>query len=55
MERINSTRLGARMLDDDDLKEHRQNIEQAKDRLRTYAETQQPGAAGTPDIPRPKS
>jgi len=47
--------LVARMLDDNDLKEHRQNIDQAKDRLRTYAATQQPGAADTPDIPKPKS
>jgi len=43
----------ARMLDDDDLREHRQNIDQAKERLRTYPAAQKPDAAGTPDVPKP--
>jgi 20S proteasome alpha/beta subunit len=43
----------ARLLDDDDLQEHRQNIEQAKERLRTLPDSQKADAPGTPDIPKP--
>jgi hypothetical protein len=43
----------ARLLEDEDLAEHRQNIEQAKDLLRKFPSMQKPDAAGIPDIPKP--
>lgn len=43
----------ARILDNDDLQEHRENIEQAKERLRTFPKSQNADAPGTPDIPKP--
>jgi hypothetical protein len=45
----------ARILDDGDLDEHRQNIEQAKERLRSFSASQSADAPGTPDIPKPAS
>jgi len=45
-------RAAARMLADDELQEHRENIQQAKERLRTFPAAQAP-AATAPDIPRP--
>lgn len=48
-------KLRARLLDDDDLQEHRQNIEQAKERLRTFPASQSANAPNTPDIPKPNS
>lgn len=52
MERV-SGKLAARLLDEADLLEHRQNIEQAKERLRTFQESQKPGAGDAPDVPKP--
>jgi hypothetical protein len=46
-------KLRARLLDEADLEEHRQNIGQAKDRLRTFSASQQADAPGTPEIPKP--
>ncbi len=43
----------ARLLDDDALEEHRQNIGQAKDRLRNLSVSQRADAPGTPDVPKP--
>lgn len=45
--------FAARMLDESDLAEHRQNTEQAKDRLRKLPDEQKPDAAGVPEIPQP--
>jgi len=45
----------ARLLDDDDLDEHRQNIGQAKERLRELPKSQSADAPDTPDIPKPES
>lgn len=44
---------GARLLEDADLEEHFQNIEQAKERLRTFPASQSADAPDTPDIPKP--
>ena len=52
MERVNG-KYAARILDDNDLQEHRQNIDQAKERLRSFPATQAPNAADTPDVPKP--
>lgn len=43
----------ARVLDDADLDEHRQNIGQAKERLRSFPASQRADAPGTPEIPKP--
>jgi len=43
----------ARILDDADLDEHKQNIDQAKERLRSFPASQSADAPGTPDIPKP--
>lgn len=43
----------ARLLSKDDLDEHYQNIEQAKERLRTFPQSQSADAPGTPEVPRP--
>jgi len=43
----------ARILEESDLEEHQQNIEQAKERLRTFATLQNADAPGTPDVPKP--
>jgi 20S proteasome alpha/beta subunit len=48
-----SSRYEARILQDADLEEHRQNIQQAKDRLRSFPSTQNAAAPGTPEIPEP--
>ncbi len=44
----------ASILEDGDLEEHRQNIEQAKERLRTLPASQRAEAPNTPEIPRPR-
>jgi hypothetical protein len=44
----------ARLLGEADLEEHRQNIEQAKERLRTFPASQSADAPGTPEIPKPE-
>lgn len=44
-----------RLLEDDDLQEHRQNIEQAKERLRAFSSSQRADAPDTPDVPRPSA
>jgi 20S proteasome alpha/beta subunit len=46
-------KLRPRVLQDADLEEHRQNIEQAKGRLRSFPASQSADAPGTPEIPRP--
>lgn len=48
-----SGKLRARLLGNDYLEEHRQNIAQAKERLRTFPASQSADAPGTPDIPKP--
>ena len=48
-----SGRYRARILDSGSLEEHRQNIQQAKDRLRAFPATQSADAPNTPEIPRP--
>jgi 20S proteasome alpha/beta subunit len=53
MERVGG-KLASRILDDNDLQEHRQNIDQAKERLRSYPAAQKPDASDTPAIPKPK-
>jgi len=53
MERIDG-KLKARILDETELLEHRQNIDQAKGQLRSLPKVQAPDAAGTPDIPKPE-
>lgn len=52
LERVDG-KFTARLLDDDDLEEHRQNIEQAKERLRGFPAEQKPDAADVPEIPKP--
>lgn len=52
MER-NSGKFQARFLEDADLDEHRQNIEQAKERLRAFPASQSADAPDTPEVPRP--
>lgn len=47
-----SGKYRARMLDDAALEEHRQNIQQAKERLRAFPASQSADAPGTPEIPR---
>jgi hypothetical protein len=44
----------AYMLEDAYLDEHRQNIDQAKDRLRAFRASQSADAPGTPEVPRPE-
>ncbi len=51
LERVSGS-LRARELTDDDLQEHRQNIEEAKGRLREYRSQQQATAPDIPDVPR---
>jgi|ERR1700677_4650256 hypothetical protein len=48
-----SGKYRAKMLDESELEEHRQNIQQAKERLRAFPALQSADAPGTPDIPRP--
>jgi 20S proteasome alpha/beta subunit len=48
-----SGKYRAKMLDEAELEEHRQNIQQAKERLRAFPALQSADAPGTPDIPRP--
>jgi hypothetical protein len=45
----------ARLLADEDLEEHRQNIEQAKDGLRKFSASQRADAPGTPEVPKPST
>jgi 20S proteasome alpha/beta subunit len=45
----------ARILADAELDEHRQNIEQAKERLRSLSELQKAEAPNTPEIPKPSN
>jgi 20S proteasome alpha/beta subunit len=47
-------KLRAKLLQEDDLDEHRQNIGQAKERLRTFPQLQNANAPNTPDIPKPR-
>ena len=49
-----SAKWAARMLDDEDLEEHRQNIDQAKERLRSFPATHTPTAESA-DVPKPKA
>jgi 20S proteasome alpha/beta subunit len=49
----NGGKFRARILDDADLEEHRQNIDQAKERLRSFPASQSADAPGTPDVPKP--
>jgi hypothetical protein len=49
---LSKGKFRARMLDDDDLQEHFDNIAAAKERLRTFPAAQTP-AAGTLDVPTP--
>ena len=46
-------RYRARLLKGEDLEEHRQNIEQAKERLRTFSASQRADSPDTPEIPKP--
>jgi hypothetical protein len=48
-----SGKFRARVLDDSDLEEHRQNIDQAKERLRSFPASQSADAPGTPEVPKP--
>jgi 20S proteasome alpha/beta subunit len=48
-----SGKYRAKMLDEAELEEHRQNIQQAKERLRAFPALQSADAPDTPDIPRP--
>jgi len=50
-----SGKYRARLLEDAALEEHRQNIQQAKERLRAFPASQNADAPGTPDVPRPDS
>lgn len=43
----------AATLEEADLEEHRQNIAQAKERLRSFPATQQPEGGDVPDVPAP--
>ena len=52
LEKVEAGRFQGRMLDADELQEHYGNIEEAKRRLQSVQEDQQPTAAATPDIPR---
>ncbi len=54
LEHVEDGKLVARLLDEAVLGEHRQNIEEAKARLRSFRDTQKPDTAvATPQIPRP--
>ena len=46
-------KFSARLLEDADLQEHLQNIEQAKERLRSFPASQSADAPDTPEVPRP--
>src|SRR5262249_29888486 len=48
-------KFAARILDPADLDEHRQNIGQAKERLRTFPASQSADAPDTPDVPKPSA
>lgn len=48
-----SGKYRAKLLDDAALEEHRQNIQQAKERLRAFPASQSADAPNTPEIPRP--
>jgi hypothetical protein len=50
-----SGKYRAKMLGEGALEEHRQNIQQAKERLRAFPALQSADAPGTPEIPRPNS
>jgi hypothetical protein len=54
MERT-SGKYRTKILDEAALEEHRQNIQQAKERLRAFPALQSADAPGTPEIPRPNS
>ncbi|MBZ5526563.1 MAG: hypothetical protein LAN71_01485 [Acidobacteriia bacterium] len=49
----NAGKFRGRVLDDSDLDEHRQNIGQAKERLRAFPASQSADAPDTPEIPKP--
>jgi hypothetical protein len=54
LERTDKAQLRARVLEDGELGEHRQNIQAAKDALRKLRESYQVGAeSGAADIPKP--
>lgn len=48
-------KFAARILDHADLDEHRQNIDQAKERLRTFPASQSADAPNTPEVPKPSA
>jgi len=50
-----SGKYRTKILDNAELEEHRQNIEQAKERLRAFPASQSANAPDTPEIPRPDS
>jgi len=54
LERQTSSKFRARILENVDLEEHRQNIEQAKERLRAFSASQRADAPDTPEIPKPQ-
>jgi hypothetical protein len=54
LERV-SGKLRSRILGDSDLDEHRQNIAQAKERIRSFPASQRADAPGTPEIPKPET
>jgi 20S proteasome alpha/beta subunit len=47
------TKFQARILDEEDLDEHRENIKQAKELLRKFPASQRADAPNTPDVPAP--
>lgn len=54
LERTKAYQIRARVLSADELGEHKQNVKEAKDRLRQFPEKHSPEAAKDLDIPKPK-
>lgn len=53
LERVDKGQLKARMLTEDELGQHRQNVDEVKEHLREFSKKHQPGAAGNLEIPKP--
>lgn len=53
LEREDKGRLKARILTEDELGQHRQNVDEAKSHLREFSKKHQPGAAADLEIPKP--
>jgi hypothetical protein len=53
LERENKGHLKARILTEDELGQHHQNVDDAKKHLGEFSKKHQPGTAGNLEIPKP--